>query len=44
MSGDLEFGESYSAFVTCGKNRMMVVQNDREQPPSGFVVLEQEAR
>ena len=42
-SGDLEVGESYTAFVTCGKNAMMMVQNEHEDPPSGFIVLEQEA-
>lgn len=43
MPSNLEVGESYKAFLSCGKNPMMVVQNEREEPPSGFIVLEQEA-
>ena len=41
--GNLEVGESYSAWISCGKNPMMSVQKSNEQDPVGLLVIEQEA-
>jgi hypothetical protein len=42
-SGNLEVGESYSAFISCGKTPMMMVQNEHGQDSVGLYVIEQEA-
>lgn len=41
--GNLEVGESYKAFVSCGRNPMMMAQDEDKDKPDVFYVLEQEA-
>ena len=44
IEGKLAVGESYSAFLLCQKNPMMIPENNDGKPIAAFYVLEQRAR
>jgi len=43
-TGNLDVGETYSSFVTCGKQPMMVIGKTEHQAQGTFYILEQEVR